>query len=179
MTVVPEWGSIEALTQLPVAGPAPSRCPYCPATTVPHWTGWGSYQRGAPTAAVPQRKIAVQRWWCKVVRRTFSLLPAALLPHHSWPTGQLLSWLSGRYQQGLGANTLARQWRLPRSTVRGVLRRFARVMPRLRLPGQEGALSAAAFLTSLAAMPLAALVACFQQWKEGEPKQAVVGIYCR
>ena len=178
MSIV-EWSSIEALTQLPVHGPEPSRCPYCPVTSPPHWTHWGFYQRSAPTLAEPQRKIAVQRCRCKIVGRTFSLLPPALLPYHSWPTGWMLSWLSARHEQGLGANTVARQWRLPRSTVRGVLRRFGQVMPRLRLPGQQGALAAAAFLARLAALPLVVLSGCFQSWKEGEPKQAVVGIYRR
>ena len=82
-----------ALVQLPAQGlPRPTRCPYCPADSPPHWIGWGCYQRYAGDRDDPSRKIAIPRWWCKLQCRTFSLLPDCLLPYHGCRTAWLLAW---------------------------------------------------------------------------------------
>jgi len=81
--------------------PEPSRCPYCPAETPCHWIHWGHYQRYAGDPEDPSRKVAVPRYWCKIVTRTFSQLPDALLPYCSLRTGQVLEWLRALYVERL------------------------------------------------------------------------------
>ena len=49
---------IEALWRLGPC-PAPTRCPYCPAHTPPHWICWGRYERYAGDPEEPARKVAL------------------------------------------------------------------------------------------------------------------------
>jgi len=170
----------DALEQLPApGGPLPCRCPYCPADAPPHWIGWGHYHRYAGDRADPSRKIAIDRWCCKVQGRTFSLLPDALLPYHSWRTAWILAWLQALWVQGLGLSTLARQAGVARGTLRHVAARFQRTVPQLRLPGQEGARPPAAFLQALVVRGPVAVAELFRQWKEREPKHCLCGFYRR
>lgn len=163
----------------PGGDPLPSRCPYCAVGGVPHWTRNGYYWRYAGDEAAPNRKIAIARWWCKIYQRTFSLLPDALLPRCSRQTGQVLTWLGRLWVDGVGLNTLARQLQVARGTLRGLQRRFRRVVSLLRLPSQEAALPPARFLQRLTALPRPTMLGLFRQWKEREPKHSIVGIYRR
>jgi hypothetical protein len=170
-----------ALAQLPAHGPPrPTRCPYCPADSPPHWIGWGYYERYAGDRDDPSRKIAIPRWWCKLQRRTFSLLPDCLLPYHGGRTAWLLGWLYALYVQGRGLCTVARQAGVARGTLRALAARCQRTVPQLRLPAQEGARPPAAFLEALARLPAPMTVAdLFRQWKQWEPKHSLLGFYRR
>jgi len=170
----------DPLEQLPAPGcPLPSRCPYCPADAPRHWIRWGHYHRYAGDREDPSRKIAIDRWECKVQSRTFSLLPDALLPYHSWRTAWILAWLQALWIQGLGLSTLARRVGVARGTLRHVAARFHRTVPQLRLPGQEGALPPATFLEALALPGPLSVALLFRQWKEREPKHCLLGFYRR
>lgn len=159
--------------------PAPTRCPYCPADTPPHWIGWGTYQRYAGDGDRPSRKVAVRRYRCKISLRTFSLLPHALLPYRSVCTGLILEWLHALYVTEVPLRRLARRVGVARGTLRSLRAGFVRALPLLRLPRQDGRQAAAALLGGLAALPPSVLVPLFQDWKELEPKQCVVGIHSR
>jgi hypothetical protein len=159
--------------------PSPTRCPYCPPDTPPHWIGWGCYQRYAGDRDRPSRKVAVRRYRCKISLRTFSLLPHALLPYRSVCTGLILEWLHALFVEGVPLSRLARQADVARGTLRGLRAGFLRAVPQLRLPRRDGRQTAAPFLSGVAALPPSVLVPLFQGWKELEPKQCVVGIHSR
>ncbi len=159
--------------------PVPSRCPYCPAETQCHWTGWGHYKRYAGDPELSSRKIAVPRYWCKIVERTFSLLPDALLPYCSVRAGLLLEWLAALQVEATPLSTLARGIHVARGTLRSLSARFRRALPHLRLPGCPAALTAGPFFQGLARLEPAAVVALFRAWKEREPKHSLVGIHQR
>jgi hypothetical protein len=161
------------------ACPEPSRCPYCPVDAPMHWIHWGSYQRYAGDPQDPRKRVDVTRYWCKIVRRTFSLPPDALLPYCGIRTGYLLQGLYGLFVKAIALNTLARRAGLARGTLRDMKARFLRVLPTLRLPPREGALRAAAFLAMLSDMEPSAVADIFRDWKEREPKHSIVGIYLR
>ena len=91
---------IEALWRLGPC-PAPTRCPYCPAHTPPHWICWGRYERYAGDPEEPARKVAVPRYQCKIQLRTFSLLPHALLPYRCVRAGVILTWLYALFVEGV------------------------------------------------------------------------------
>lgn len=157
----------------------PSRCPYCPGDPAAHWIGWGHYKRYAADRNNPRRLIDVPRYWCPYARRTFSLLPDSLLPYHGWRTAHILQLLHAMFVRGVAANRLIQATGLGRRSLRSLKARFLRALPKLRLPGHEGALSPAAFLLVLADMEPAAVAELFRGWKEREPKHSVVGIYLR
>jgi hypothetical protein len=157
----------------------PSRCPYCPADALAHWILWGYYTRYAGDPDDSSRREDIQRYRCAITRRTFSLLPDSLLPYCGVRTGELLSHLQALFVQGIATSSWARHAGVARGTLRGLKVRFLRTLPKLRLPGREGALKAPSFLTVLAASGPAAITELFRDWKELEPKLAVVGIYPR
>ena len=159
--------------------PAPSHCPYCPAETVPHWIRWGHYKRYAGDPQHASQKVAVARWQCKIVARTFSLLPDALLPYCSIRTGLVLEWLHALYVEHIPVSSMARGVHVARGTLRGLSVRFRRALPHLRLPRSQAALPTATFLEVLAKLEPTVIVALFRAWKEYEPKHSVVGIYQR
>lgn len=159
--------------------PAPTRCPYCPAGTTPHWIRWGCYERWAFDPKLPARKVAVPRYQCKIHLRTFSLLPDGLLPYRCVCTGVILTWLHALFVAGVPLSRLARQVRVARGTLRGLRAGFLRAVPHLRLPRQRAARPPVCFLEALAQLPPAAVVPLFQAWKETEPKHCVVGIHSR
>jgi len=146
---------------------------------MPHWTRSGYYWRYAGDEADLSRKIAIARWQCKINRRTFSLLPDTLLPYCSRQTARVRAWLTVLCVEGVGVSTLARRVGVARGTLRGLLRRFRRVVSWLRLPSQEAALTPAGFLQRLTALQPPAMLGLFRQWKELEPKHSLVGIYRR
>lgn len=156
--------------------PVPSRCPYCPLETPCHWIRWGHYERYAADPELSSQKIAVPRWQCKIVERTFSLLPDALLPYCSIRTGLILEWLQALYVEATPLCSQARGVHVARGTLRSLSARFQRALPHLRLPGRPAALPAATFLQALAKLKPAAVVSLFRTWKESEPKHSVVGI---
>lgn len=174
------FSSGDCLLRLPnPACPEPSRCPYCPIDAPAHWIHWGSYQRYAGDPQDPCKRVDVARYWCKIVRRTFSLLPDALLPYCGIRTGHLLQELYGLFVKAIALNTLARRAGRARGTLRDLKAGFLRVLPKLRLPRHEGALHAAAFLAMLSDMEPSAVADLFRSWKEREPKHSIVGIYLR
>ena len=164
---------------LSLVGPPPSRCPYCSADAEPHWIGWGKYERYAGDPENAALRVAVPRYRCRIVRRTFSLVPDNLLPYCSLRTALVLSLLYALYVREVGLNTLARTACIARGTLRWIKARFERVVSVLRLPVCDGAMSAAAFLKALEQTENATVVALFRGWKEGEPKHCIVGIYAR
>lgn len=161
------------------ACPEPSRCPYCPIDAPPHWIHWGCYQRYAGDPQDPRKLVDVPRYRCNIVRRTFSLLPDALLPYCGLRTGYVLQGLSGLFVKAIALNTLARRAGLARGTLRSLKACFLCVLPKLRLPRHEGALHAADFLAILSDMEPLAVTDIFRAWKEREPKHSIVGIYLR
>ena len=176
--VTPALFLLEAL-QLLGPCPAPTRCPYCPARTPPHWIGWGCYERWAWDPEQPARKVVVPRYLCKLVGRTFSVLPHALLPYRGMRTGVILAWLHGLYVDGIPLSRLAQQIGVARGTLRSLGVAFERALPQLRLPRQRAARPPVTFLEALAQLAPTAVVPLFQQWKEREPKHCVVGIHSR
>ena len=96
--------------------PSPSRCPYCPADAPAHWTGWGSYQRYAGSRKHPSQRVVVPRYWCKVVERTFSLPPDALLPHCGLRTVHVLLLLRAMFVRNVAVNLLAGRTSIARGT---------------------------------------------------------------
>ena len=159
--------------------PVPSRCPYCPAETARHWIRWGHYKRYAADPELASQKVAVPRWQCKIVARTFSLLPDALLPYCSIRTGVVLEWLLALYVEGTPLCSLEGGVHVARGTLRGLSARFRRALPHLRLPRRPAALPAATFLHALAKLEPAAIVSLFRGWKEREPKHSAVGVHQR
>ncbi len=156
--------------------PEPSRCPYCPDRPEPHWIAWASYSRWAQGRRV---KIDVPRHQCRFVKRTFSLLPDGLLPYHYPRTAVMLRTLHALFVDEIPLARWARLKRLARTTVRHLCEKFEEVVARLRLPGQEGALGAKAFLARLFRFATDGIARIFRAWKELEPKQSVVGLYAR
>lgn len=171
--------AIKLLLQLLRLGPKPSRCPYCGPDARKHWIGHGSYTRYCGDPLNPSQRIAIARYWCRIVGRTFSLLPDCLLPYCGTRTGFVLQWLQALRVDGVGVNTLARSAGVSRGRLRGLRARFLRVQPKLRLPWREGCLGAAGFLNALAQAGGADIIALFRRWKEQEPKLSIVGIYLR
>ena len=173
------FASVVLATLKKAAWPVPSCCPYCPGSGVKHWICWGFYKRYAVDGVDTCRRVAIQRFFCKLTSRTFSLLPDSLLPYHTWRTSDLLRRLYALCVERTACNTLARREGVGRATLQQLKRRFLLVVPRLRLPRCEVSLTPAAFLTALAALPLSDLAALFRGWKELQPKLSLVGIYPR
>jgi hypothetical protein len=123
--------------------------------------------------------VAIPRYRCKIVARTFSLLPDALLPYCSVRTGRVLAWLRALYVEASPLNQLAHRVEMARGTLRGLRARFQRALPQLRLPGQPAVWPAAVFLEALSALDPTAIVVLFRVWKEREPKHSVVGLHRR
>ncbi len=157
----------------------PMRCPYCPAAAPWHCTGWGSYERYSGDRKDPNHKVSVQRYRCKIKRRTFSLLPDGLLPYCGERTGFVLLCLHALFVRKEALSTLSRRSSVARGTLRHLRARFLSVVSVLRLPEREGALDAAGFLEVLADTATATVIDLFRGWKEREPKHSVVGIYAR
>lgn len=172
----------------PLSCPPPSRCPYCAADTPLHWIRWGRYRRYAGDADDLSRKVAVTRYRCKHKRRTFSLLPDALLPHCSMRAPVVLSSMEALFIGHVALGALARRASMPRGTLRQLKRRYLHTVRLLRLPSREGALAPGAFLEALLGGGAGragpeeippSVVDLFRTWKECEPKHSVVGIYAR
>jgi len=159
-----------------LAAPDPTRCPYCPDRPKPHWISWGCYQRYAEGRS---RKIDVDRRRCRFVGRTFSLLPDGLLAYHHARTATILRHLLALFVNERPLSAWARLQGVARSTLRGLRARVARVLAKLRLPDQEGALPPAAFLTRLLGLGADRVAEIFRAWKELEPKHSIVGFYAR
>lgn len=170
--------TIDLLLKL-LVGCTPTHCPYCGTAAPAHWTGHGSYTRYAGDPDDPCRRVAVARYWCKIVERSFSLPPDALLPYCGTRIGFVLQWLQALLVDGVGVNTLARRAGVTRGRLRYLRARFLRVLPKLRLPWHEGYLGAAGFLEVLAQADAAAIVDLFRDWKQQEPKLSMIGIYLR
>lgn len=124
-------------------------------------------------------RIKVPRYLCRLTRRTFSLLPDALLPYHHPTTATILGWLTEIFVKGSGVATVARMTGVARGTVRGIRTRFEKAAAVLRLPDHEGALGPAAFLEHLTAFGPDGVAALFATWKELEPKHSIVGVHPR
>jgi len=159
---------------VPASWRAPLRCPYC-AAGMDCSIKWAFYERFAHGAS----RIRVQRYFCRIARRTFSLPPDALLPYHNPATATILGWLTEIFVNGTGVATVARMSGVARSTVRGIRAGFEKAAAVLRLPGHEGAIDAAAFLKHLTALGPDGVAALFATWKELEPKHSIVGVYPR
>ena len=162
------------------ACPEPSRCPYCPADSTPHWIRWGTYSRYAGDPFDPCRREKVRRYRCKICKRTFSLPPDFLLPYCGIRTGAVLDCFHAFFsKKKIAVSKMARKLKVTRAGVRYLKTRFLRVLPKLRLPGREGFLAAPAFLGALSEMEGAEVAALFRDWKEREPKLSIVGVYAR
>lgn len=144
-----------------------------------HWTRWASYWRYAGDPDEPSNRIAVARYRCPIVRRTFSLLPDSLLPYCRSSAGLVLQWLHALLIEGAAVNTIARNAGVTRGMLRYLKARCLRTLPKLRLPGHEGALDAASFWSLLTRAGAPAVADLFRLWKQGEPKLSIVGIYAR
>lgn len=160
---------------VPASWRTPLRCPYCAAAGMDCSIKWAFYERFACGAS----RIRVQRYFCRIARRTFSLLPDALLPYHNPATATILGWLTDIFVNGTGVATVARMSGAARGTVRGIRARFEKTVRKLRLPGHEGVLEPAAFLNQLAALGPDGVADLFAEWKELEPKLSIVGVYPR
>jgi hypothetical protein len=156
--------------------PKPSRCPYCPDRPEPHWISWASYSRWAQGR---RQKVDVPRHQCRLVKRTFSLLPDGLLPYHYPRTAVMLRTLHALFIDEIPLARWAELRGLARTTVRHLKEKFEETVGRLRLPDQEGALGAKAFLARLFQFGVNRIAEIFRNWKEMEPKHSVVGIYAR
>lgn len=156
--------------------PEPSRCPYCPDRPEPHWIHWGFYSRWAQGR---RQKVDVPRHQCCFVERTFSVLPDGLLPYHYHRTAATLRTLRALFIEEIPLSRWAKLRRLARTTVRHLKEKFEETAARLRLPGQEGALGAKAFLARLFRLGVDPIARIFRDWKELEPKHSVVGLYAR
>jgi hypothetical protein len=156
--------------------PKPSRCPYCPDRPEPHWIAWAFYSRWAQGR---REKIDVPRHRCRFTGRTFSLLPDGLLPYHYHRTAVMLRTLRALFVEGIPLSRWARLRRLARTTVRHLRAEFEAVVGHLRLPGQEGALGAKAFLRRLLRFGMGRVAQIFRDWKEREPKHSIVGLHAR
>lgn len=173
------FSSVAFSTLGPRAWRDPSRCPYCPINAPPHWTCWGSYSRYAGDPDDPSKRVDIPRRRCKIVVRTFSLPPDALLPYSGIRTGAVLQRLHALFVRKVALNALARRVQVVRGTLRGLKARFLHTLPKLRLPRREGVFLPAPFLAALADMKPAAVADLFRGWKEREPKHSIVGIYLR
>lgn len=158
-----------------LAAPVPTCCPYCPNSTCCHWTKHASYER----FGVGSERIDVPRWWCKIVCRSFSLLPDALLPYQQRTTATILACLADGLLAEHGATATARTFSIPLITVRRIRSKFRKAVKILRLPGHAGALDPAAFLRSLFALGLDAIAELLAKWKQLEPKHSLVGMHPR
>ncbi len=154
----------------------PSRCPYCPDNPIPHWIGWGSYQRRAQGR---REKVDVGRQRCRVRGRTFSLLADGLLPYQYLRAAEILKRLWMLFVEGVATSTYARQEQIPRSNLRRLASDFSESVPRLRLPKQEGSLGPVAFLKRLLSFGADRIAQIFRGWKELEPKHTILGFYRR
>lgn len=154
----------------------PSRCPYCPDNSQPHWTGWGSYPRWAQGR---RERVHVARHRCPVVGRTFSLLSDGLLPYQYLRAAEILRRLWKLFVDGVAASTYARVEQVARTSLRRLAWRFSKTVSRLRLPGHEGALEPAAFLRRLLSLGADGVAEIFREWKELEPKHTILGFYQR
>lgn len=166
------WGTILAS----LAPREPTRCPYCPDRPEPHWICWGCYRRYAERRT---RKIDVDRHRCPFAKRTFSLLPDGLLPHHHARAATILNQLWTMFVDGVRATALAHLRRVARANARRLKDRAASILAHLRLPGQEGALAPADFLRRLMALGADRVAEIFRGWKQLEPKHSIVGFYER
>lgn len=116
---------------------------------------------------------------CKLLRRTFSVLPDGLLPYHFPRTARILTRLSVMVVEERPTSACAKAWNVARSTLRRLKDAFLRTVPRLRLPEHEGALGPREFLLRLADRGADDIADLFRGWKGHEPKLAIVGIYAR
>jgi transposase-like protein len=160
------------------AWPKPSRCPYCPGADHPHWIKWGFYERYAQKRKRGSRRVRVQRYRCKIVRRTFSLLADSLVPFQFHTVANILRWLYRLLVEQAALAQVSRAASVARTTLRNLRDRFVGVVPRLRLPGRPAALSPPEFLKALGREGNA-VIDLFRNWKQLEPKHSVVGIYAR
>lgn len=155
---------------------APSRCPYCPDRSARHWIKWSFYSRYAEGK---RERIEVQRYFCKFVGRTFSLLPDGLLPYEYQRTATILRHLRAIFLEGEPVSTRARRSDISRTTLSRHAALFAAAIRNLRLPRQEGALAAAPFLERLLGLAAERIAEIFRTWKELEPKHSILGFYRR
>ena len=165
----------DRFSQPSLLAPLPTRCPYCPATTCYHWIRNASYGR----YGLDSERIRIPRWLCKITKRTFSLLPDALLPYHSTTTTRILQWLNHTFVNGHGMATTAKFFSAARTTVRRVCAKFYQAVKVLRLSGQAGVLPPAEFLRRLFSNSGSQVATLFVAWKEREPKHSLVGMYPR
>lgn len=164
----------------PMNCPPPSRCPYCPADCPPHWIRWGIYSRYAGDPFDPCRREEVQRYRCKICKRTFSLPPDFLLPRCGIRTRVVRHCLRAFFvKKKINISREARKLGVSRCGIRHLFARFLRTLPKLRLPGREGFLPPPAFLGALADRKPDEITSLFRGWKEREPKLSIVGIYAR
>jgi hypothetical protein len=166
------WNTVLASLSMP----PPSRCPYCPNRKERHWKSWGFYERYAQNE---RERIHVPRHSCPFAGRTFSLLPDGLLPYHFLRTAEILSRLAALFLDDVPPTRWARLHAVARTGARRLKSAFAGIATRLRLPGQEGALSPADFLRKLFTFGVDRVAGIFRAWKELEPKHSIVGIYAR
>jgi len=170
------FASVALSTFRDVAWREPSVCPYCPTTPGGHWIRWGFYSRWGEGE---KELLDIQRYRCKITRRTFSLLPDSLLPYHHATTTHILQGLHALFVQAVPRSTLAREGSIHRGTLLHWKNAFLEALPNLRLPGRPAALGPAEFLRGLRTMTLTALAKLFAGWKELEPKHSIVGLYVR
>jgi hypothetical protein len=121
----------------------------------------------------------VGRWRCPFAKRTFSLLPDGLLPYHYARAATILRNLRNLFVGETRATARAELSHGARTTLRRLKERAGTIIARLRLPGQEGVLSPATFLTRLEALGADRIAEIFRAWKELDPKHSIVGFYAR
>jgi transposase-like protein len=173
------FASIALATLRTVSWHEPSVCPFCPGNAAGHWIRWGGYKRYADNRDKKRGLIRIQRFFCKIVHRTFSLLPDSLLPYRYFTTSRILRWLYAIVVKRAGASTIARRDRIARSSLRHIVTSFLKTVPSLRLPDRPAALDPPGFLTALADLGNRAVANLFRRWKELEPKQSILGFYPR
>ncbi|MEK6717567.1 MAG: hypothetical protein AAB253_06615 [candidate division NC10 bacterium] len=173
------FASVALATLRAVAWRAPSVCPYCPGGRAGHWIRWGFYERYAEGCREPHGRIRVQRFFCLIVERSFSLLPDSLLPYRFFTASHILRWLYALVVEKVALDAVARGERVARGTLRNLRRAFLRTVRTLRLTGRAAASEPPAFLSALAHLGDPAVADLFRDWKQREPKHSVLGFHPR